>query len=66
MSLITQQGMQMIIGGISRTVYGTLLIVSGDNLGSQLIGGFKQLASALRKCRFCMATEEDVSKEVFS
>ena len=58
------QGMQMTIGGTVKTIYGTLLAVSGDNLGGQLIGGYKQLASATRKCRFCMATAEDMNKKV--
>ena len=37
------------------TFRGTLTLVSGDNLASNFIGGYKQLSSALRKCRFCMA-----------
>ena len=44
--------------------YGTITIVSADNLASQMIGGYKQLASALRKCRFCMATDEEVQNKV--
>ena len=46
------------------TFQGTLAIVVGDNLGSQYIGGYKQLASALRKCRYCMAIAEDMSQKV--
>ena len=55
----------MTIGGEVKTIYGTLLAVSGDNLGSQLIGGYKQLATATRKRRFCMATTEGINKEVY-
>ena len=33
---------------------GTLTVVSADNLASQLIGGYKALNSAFRKCRYCM------------
>jgi len=46
------------------TFRGTLALVVGDNLGSQYIGGYKQLASALRKCRYCMAVAEDMSQKV--
>lgn len=46
------------------TFRGTLAMVVGDNLGSQYIGGYKQLASALRKCRYCMAVAEDMSQKV--
>ena len=30
--------------------------MSGDNLGSHLLGGYKAPSGALRKCRHCMAT----------
>ena len=36
----------------------------GDNLGSQYIGGYKQLSSALRKCRFCMTVLDDMQQKV--
>ena len=50
---------------ITKTIYGTLLCVSADNLASQLIGGYKQLASALKKCRFCYAEDNDVQTKVY-
>ena len=34
--------------------------MSGDNLG-----GFKQLSSAIRKCRLCMATASDMCEKVY-
>ena len=43
---------------------GTITLVVGDNLGSQYIGGYKQLASALRKCRYCMAVSDDMQQKV--
>lgn len=46
------------------TFRGTLTLVSGDNLGSNFIGGYKQLSSALRKCRFCMAVAGDMRENV--
>ena len=45
---------------------GTLTLVSGDNLGSNFIGGYKHLSSALRKCRFCMAVAEDMREKVIT
>ena len=46
------------------TFRGTLTLVVGDNLGSQYIGGYKQLSSALRKCRFCMTVSDDMQQKV--
>ena len=52
------------LGTTSHTFRGTLILVAGDNLGSQYVGGYKQLASALRKCRYCMAVAEDIQQKV--
>ena len=43
---------------------GTLAVGSADNLASQLLGGFKNLSGALRKCRYCMATFETMQTKV--
>ena len=43
---------------------GTLTVVSADNLASQLIGGYKALNSAFRKCRYCMATDKQMQSKV--
>ena len=43
---------------------GTLTIVSADNPAANLIGGYKSLTSAFRKCRTCMATENDMLTKV--
>ena len=43
---------------------GTLSLVLADNSASHLLGGFKSLSSALRKCRQCLATDEDVQTKV--
>ena len=58
------QGMLLNVGGKNIVVHGTLLVISGDNIGSQAIGGFVQLATATRQCRYCMATKEDVNTKV--
>ena len=39
--------------------------MSEDNLGSNYIGGFKQLSSAIRKCQLCMATASDMCEKVY-
>lgn len=54
----------MKINGIEETFHGTLIIGSADNISSQLLGGYKSLASALRKCRFCMAVKSDMETKV--
>ena len=45
---------------------GTIMFFSGDNLGSQLVGGFKEGAGANLKCRHCMGTKDDVQTKVKS
>lgn len=35
-----------------------------DNPASCLVGGFKELHSAFRKCRQCMATDAEVQTQV--
>ena len=50
--------------GVQHTLKGTLTLVPGDNLASQCLGGYKSLSSALRKCRQCMATNEDMQAKV--
>ena len=39
---------------------GTIAFVSGDNLGSQLVGGFKEGSGAHLKCRHCMGTTVEI------
>lgn len=34
-------------------------MVSADNLGSLLLGGFKESCTSYRMCRHCMATKQD-------
>ena len=44
---------------ITQVIKGTLAVVSADNLGSLLLGGFKESCTSYRMCRQCMATKED-------
>jgi len=43
---------------------GTLTTFSADNLAAWSIGGFKALASAFRRCQFCMVTMDDMQEKV--
>ena len=43
---------------------GTLTIGSADNPAACLMGGYKALHSALRKCRCCMAVGSDIQEKV--
>jgi hypothetical protein len=41
--------------------FGTIAFISADNLGAQLVGGFKESASANLRCRHCMGNKDEVS-----
>ena len=43
---------------------GTIAFLSGDNLGSQLIGGFKEGPGAHLKCRHFMGNSNDIKTMV--
>ena len=61
-SHISGEGVDFQLGTTLKTFRGTITLVAGDNLGSQFIGGYKQLGSALRKCRYCMAVSDDMQQ----
>ena len=64
--LAQEQGVEFIIHGVPKMMYGgTLAIVSGDNLGSLALGGFKESCSALKICRHCVATKDESQKQVW-
>ena len=44
---------------------GTISVVPADNLASQYLGGYKSLASALGKCRQCMAIDDEIQTKVY-
>lgn len=52
--------MKFEIDGETYTLRGTITIISADNLSAQLLGGYKALNAALRKCRYCMAVDDDM------
>ena len=41
-----------------------LLYASADNLGAQLLGGFKEACSAHRPCRYWLGTNEEIKSKV--
>ena len=47
------------VHGQSEVIKGTLAVVSADNLGSLLLGGFKESCTSFRMCRHCMSTKAD-------
>lgn len=58
------QGTTFNVAGRQEQFYGTIALASADNLASQQLGGYKQLASAYRRCRYCMATRDNMDKQV--
>lgn len=58
------QGVPFIVNGKTWCLRGSLISVAADNPASNLVGGFKNLSSAFRKCRHCMATGEDIQTKV--
>ena len=57
-------GYQFSINGQKRKFAGTIAFVSGDNLGSQELGGFKVGPGSHLKCRDCLGTTEDIKTKV--
>ena len=41
-----------------------MVVIPGDNLASQYLGGYKALNAAFHKCRHCLATSEDMVANV--
>lgn len=56
----------MSLFGEPNVVRGTVSAIIADNLASHQIGGFKVgLSKGFRKCRFCMATDEDIQTKFY-
>lgn len=55
----------MNVNGTTTHFYGTVLLLLADTLAAHQIGGFKVGVSfALRKCRACLASVDDMSNKV--
>lgn len=62
-----QDGLLLTVDGDSKRFYGTVLVVLADTLAAHDLGGFKSgVGRALRKCRQCMATGEDIQSKVYT
>lgn len=61
---VQDSGVTFIVEGESKQLRGTLTVVSADNPAAQLVGGYKQLHSATRKCRDCLAMNDDMQTKV--
>lgn len=64
MYTLQDAGVSFHLDGAEYTFNGTFTLIPGDNLASQYLGGYKALASALQKCRQCLAVDEDMQSEV--
>jgi hypothetical protein len=53
-------GYQFNINGEKRSFAGSVAFMSGDNLASQEIGGFKVGSASSLKCRECMGNATDI------
>lgn len=57
-----EDGYEMIINGESETIYGTLSVLTADNLSSHDVGGLKKSFSdkVFRLCRFCLGIKNEI------
>lgn len=54
-------GVEMLVKGLKRTIFGTLSAVVADNLASHQLGGFKSgFSKGFRKCRTCLAVDSEI------
>lgn len=61
-----ENGVELSINGQPTIIRGTLTAVIADNLASHQIGGFKcGFSKGFRKCRFCMATDEQIQNNFY-
>ena len=59
-----ENGYSFHIDGSIQTLYGTLTVVSADNLASNALGGFKEGSRAHRYCRQCLGTDDETRVKV--
>ncbi len=54
----------MHVNGMLQNIFGTVALVSADNLASNACGGFKEGSTAYRFCRQCLVTLDESKKIV--
>ena len=59
-----ESGISMNIQGHMKQIFGTVAIISADNLASNACGGFKEGSTAYRFCRQCLATMQETKSVV--
>lgn len=59
-------GHQFNVRGVKRSFAGTIAFVSGDNLASQELGGFKVGPGAHFKCRECLGSADELTTKVIT
>ena len=65
-SIHLQKGFDIEVDGRVCHIHGTLLVMLADTLAAHQLGGFKiGVGFALRKCRQCMATHDDMQMKVY-
>uniref|UniRef100_A0A1X7T706 Uncharacterized protein n=1 Tax=Amphimedon queenslandica TaxID=400682 RepID=A0A1X7T706_AMPQE len=64
--ILESSGVEFIVKGNKRHLKGTLCLAIADNPASQALGGYKMLASALRKCRHCLAVDSEIQTKFFA
>ena len=63
-TILLQEGLDIVLSYQRCNFKGTVSIVSADNPASQAIGGFKESSMAFRNCRLCLGTSEDIQTKV--
>lgn len=61
---VQDDGVIFVVDDHPMKLRGTITVVSADNPAAFTLGGFKNLHSAFRKCRTCMATDDDMQTKV--
>ena len=63
--LLFQDGITVAVNGDQGKVRGAVVALLADTLAAHDLGGFKVgVGFALRKCRLCLATNDDIQTEV--
>ena len=62
--LLQDSGYEFTVNKEQKAFRGTTGYFSGDNLGAQLLGGFKEGSSSHRPCRECTGSNKEIKDHV--